>query len=105
MLLQSVLESKGIRLRTPFRPREAGCMYPLVACAIIVHEMDAMELGNLFFEDFGKAPSALQHNGNNNTSHRFNTSGESHNNMNKYSNDNNNEDDGNVAGNGGCASQ
>lgn len=104
MLLQNVLESKaGIRLRTPLRPREAGCMYPLVACAIIVHEMDAMELGNLFFEDFGTAPSALHHNNNSSkVNHRGIGTGKSNNNMNKHSDDDDND---NVAGDGGCASQ
>lgn len=54
-LVRQSLESKaGVRPRTPFPLREAGCMYPLIACPIVVHEMDAMELGNIFFEDFGK---------------------------------------------------
>lgn len=75
-------------------------MYPLVACAIIVHEMDAMELGNVFFEDFGKTPSALHHNNASSANHRGNTTGNSNHNFSNYDND-----DGNVAGNGGCASQ
>lgn len=59
-LVQHTIESKaGVRLRMPGGIREAGCMYPLIACQIILHEMDAMELGQTFFEDFGKTKSAV----------------------------------------------
>lgn len=54
-LVRQSLESKvGVRLATPAPIREAGCMYPLVAVPVVLHELDAMELGNKFFEDFGK---------------------------------------------------
>jgi hypothetical protein len=55
-LARQSLESKaGVRPRTPLPLREAGCMYPLIAVPVVLHEMDAMELGSIFFEDFGKA--------------------------------------------------
>ncbi|KPA79018.1 hypothetical protein ABB37_05557 [Leptomonas pyrrhocoris] len=54
-LVRQSLESKaGVRPRTPLPLREAGCMYPLIACPVVLHEMDAMELGDIFFEEFGK---------------------------------------------------
>lgn len=53
-LVRQSLESKvGVRLRTPAPVREAGCMYPLVAVPVVLHEMDAQELGDRFFEEFG----------------------------------------------------
>lgn len=55
---QSLQSKAGVRLRTPLPLREAGCMYPLIAAPIVLHEMDAMELGDIFFEDFGKVESA-----------------------------------------------
>lgn len=55
LVRQSLQSKAGVRLRTPLPLREAGCMYPLIACPIVLHEMDAMELGTLFFEDFGKS--------------------------------------------------
>lgn len=54
-VVQYTLETKvGIRPRTPLPLREAGCMYPLIACPIIVPELDATDLGEYVFEDFGK---------------------------------------------------
>ncbi|KAK7195771.1 hypothetical protein NESM_000507700 [Novymonas esmeraldas] len=56
---QSLQSKAGVRLRTPLPLREAGCMYPLIAVPVVLHEMDAMELGDVFFEDFGKGGAAL----------------------------------------------
>lgn len=54
-LVQQLLESKlGIKARTPVQPREAGCMYPLIAVAVVMTETEGMELGERVFEDFGK---------------------------------------------------
>lgn len=54
-LVHQVIDSKaGVRVRTPFPIREAGCMYPLIAIPIVVSEMDAMVLGDRFFEHFGE---------------------------------------------------
>lgn len=79
-LAKQTIESKaGVRLQTPLPLREAGCMYPLVSCPVVLHEMDAIELGKIVFEDFGKKRSEpLQMRGPN---------------------------DVNVAGSGGCAPQ
>lgn len=54
-LVRQLLETKaGIKVRTPVRPREAGCMYPLIAVAVVMTETEGMELGEKVFEDFGK---------------------------------------------------
>ncbi|GET88865.1 hypothetical protein, unknown function [Leishmania tarentolae] len=82
LVVRESLQSKaGVRLRTPLPLREAGCMYPLIAVPIVLHEMDAMELGGILFEDFGKVESFRPLKGN--------------------------DDSGKVAGRGGlgCASQ
>ncbi|KPI88909.1 hypothetical protein ABL78_1954 [Leptomonas seymouri] len=58
-LVRQSLESKaGVRLSIPLPLREAGCMYPLIACPIILDDMDAMVLGEVLFEDFGKADAS-----------------------------------------------
>ncbi|KAG5492992.1 hypothetical protein JKF63_01573 [Porcisia hertigi] len=65
LLVQQSLQSKaGVRLRTPLPLREAGCMYPLIAVPIVLHEMDARELGDIIFEDFGKVESSRPLKGN-----------------------------------------
>eukprot|EP00796_Vickermania_ingenoplastis_P004346 gene4346-3160_t len=51
---QSIDSKAGVRVRTPLPLREAGCMYPLIAVPIVLSEVDAMVLGDRFFEDFGK---------------------------------------------------
>lgn len=57
-LVRQLLETKlGIKAKTPVPPREAGCMYPLIAVAVVVTETEGMELGEAVFEDFG-LPSA-----------------------------------------------
>ncbi|EPY31541.1 hypothetical protein STCU_03404 [Strigomonas culicis] len=79
LVKQSVETKVGVRVQTPLPMREAGCMYPLVACPVILSELDAMELGDVFFEDFGKmrtGPMLTR-----------------------------NPNDANVAGNGGCGAQ
>lgn len=54
-LVHQTIDSKaGVRVRTPLPLREAGCMYPLIAVPIVLNEVDAMVLGDMFFEDFGK---------------------------------------------------
>lgn len=54
-LVNQTIDSKvGVRVRVPCWIREAGCMYPLIAVPIVLSEMDAMVLGDRFFEDFGK---------------------------------------------------
>lgn len=79
-LAKHSLESKaGVRVTTPGAVREAGCMYPLVAVLIVLHEVDAMALGNRIFEDFGKSSGGLM---------KSRTSA-----------------DAGVAGNGGCGAQ
>ena len=56
-LVRQLLETKlGLKVRTPRPAREAGCMYPLVAVAIVVTELEGTELGHALFEDFGTAP-------------------------------------------------
>lgn len=53
-VITQMLETKfGIKARTPVAPREAGCMYPLVAVAIVMTETEGMELGNAVFDEFG----------------------------------------------------
>lgn len=54
-LVHQTIDTKaGVRIRTPCRIREAGCMYPLIAVPVVLSEMDAMKLGDRLFEDFGK---------------------------------------------------
>lgn len=54
-LVHQTIDSKaGVRVRVPCRLREAGCMYPLIAVPIVLSEVDALVLGDRFFEDFGK---------------------------------------------------
>lgn len=62
-LVCQLLETKvGIKARTPVRPREAGCMYPLIAVAVVMTETEGMELGERVFEDFGKPnPAGMPH--------------------------------------------
>lgn len=53
-LVHQTIESQvGVRFRTPFPIREAGCMYPLITVPIAINEVDAMVLGDFVFEDFG----------------------------------------------------
>ncbi|KAH9597080.1 hypothetical protein LSM04_002006 [Trypanosoma melophagium] len=64
LVRQSLLEMCGIYVKTPLPMREAGCIYPLVACPIVLSELDAMELGDALFDDFGKdTPTRTEHQG------------------------------------------
>ncbi|ORC84605.1 uncharacterized protein TM35_000431730 [Trypanosoma theileri] len=54
LVQQSLLELCGMNVKTPLPMREAGCIYPLVACPIVLSELDAMELGDTLFDDFGR---------------------------------------------------
>ncbi|KAG5477912.1 hypothetical protein LSCM4_05304 [Leishmania orientalis] len=58
VMRQSLQSKAGVRLRRLLPLRKAGCMYPLIAVPIVLHEMDAMVLGDVVFEDFGKVESA-----------------------------------------------
>ncbi|KEG14348.1 hypothetical protein DQ04_00511110 [Trypanosoma grayi] len=60
LLRQSLVEKCGINVSTPLPMHEAGCIYPLMGCPIVLTETDAMTLGEALFEDFGKKPSTLQ---------------------------------------------
>lgn len=65
LVVRQILQSKaGVRLRTPLPLREAGCLYPLIAVPIVLHEMDAMELGDILFENFGRVEAARPLKGN-----------------------------------------
>lgn len=55
-VVRQMIETKfGIKAKTPVAPREAGCMYPLVAVAVVMTETEGMELGSALFDEFGVA--------------------------------------------------
>ncbi|CAJ1008839.1 hypothetical protein Q4I28_004152 [Leishmania naiffi] len=64
--LQGLQSKAGARLRTPLPLCEVGCVPPLTAVPIVLHEMNLVELGDIFFEDFGKSKSVRSFKGNDN---------------------------------------
>lgn len=54
LLVAQMLQGKGFKPRLAAPPREAGCMYPLVAVACILNETECWELGHALFDEFGK---------------------------------------------------
>ena len=52
-LVASTLNTSGVRVRPVGTPREAGCMYPLVAVPVCMSVADCWSFGDRVFEDFG----------------------------------------------------
>ncbi|EPY36207.1 hypothetical protein AGDE_07029 [Angomonas deanei] len=59
LVTQVLVQRAGVQPQTPLPIREAGCMYPLIAVPVVLSELDAMELGDIFFENFGEVQSRV----------------------------------------------
>ena len=52
-LVTEMLHQHGFKCHAVGSPRASGCMYPLIAVTVLVHEVEAWELGRTLFENFG----------------------------------------------------